>query len=113
MPFDASVMWKMADIVSALILLSSLILMAKFYQEYLEVGISEMRNWKLITLGFAFYVAVKTHFTFLSAFIGGNTMMDSQVAGYPFFIVAFLSVLVVTSAILVFLGFYGLIEDYL
>ncbi|MFB6294392.1 MAG: hypothetical protein ABEI97_01400 [Candidatus Nanohaloarchaea archaeon] len=113
MVLDPVVFWNLADIISAIVLLAALVLMAKFYQEYLEVGISELRDWKLITIGFAFYIAIKTHFTVMSNLIGHDLITGSPAVGYPWYIVAGLSVTLITASLLVFIGFYGLIKDYL
>lgn len=113
MPIDPVVFWNLADIVSAIILLAALVLMAKFYQEYLEVGISELKDWKLITIGFAFYIAIKTHFTVMSNLFGQDVLTGSTVVSYPWYLVAALSVVLLTASLLVFIGFYGLIKDYL
>ncbi|MDY6774163.1 MAG: hypothetical protein SVS85_03085 [Candidatus Nanohaloarchaea archaeon] len=110
MSMDPSVFWNLADILSAIILLAALILMAKFYQEYLEVGIAEVRDWKMITIGFAFYIAIKTHFTIVSNLTGG---VGGGVEGYPWYIVVILSVLLLSASIMVLIGFYGLVKDYL
>ncbi len=113
MALDPVVFWNLADIISAIILLAALILMAKFYQEYLEVGISELRDWKLITIGFAFYIAIKTHFTVMSNLLGQDIITRGGIHGYPWYIIAALSVTLITASLLVFIGFYGLIKDYL
>ncbi|MDY6769596.1 MAG: hypothetical protein SVU88_01350 [Candidatus Nanohaloarchaea archaeon] len=113
MALDAAVLWNLADIISAIILLAALVLMAKFYQEYLEVGIAELRDWKLITIGFAFYIAIKTHFTVMSNLVGEEILTGEAVVGYPWYAVAGLSVVLITASLLVFIGFYGLIKDYL
>ncbi|MDY6762052.1 MAG: hypothetical protein SVY41_03310 [Candidatus Nanohaloarchaea archaeon] len=113
MAIEPVVFWNLADIISAIILLAALVLMAKFYQEYLEVGISELRDWKLITIGFAFYIAIKTHFTVMSNLLGQEIVTGSAVVGYPWYVVVGLSVTLITASLLVFIGFYGLIKDYL
>lgn len=113
MPIEPVVFWNLSDIISAIILLAALLLMAKFYQEYLEVGISDMRDWKLITIGFAVYIAIKTHFTIMSNLVGSPIPGGSSVAAYPWYVVAALSVTLITASLLVFIGFYGLIKDYL
>ncbi|MCJ7478590.1 MAG: hypothetical protein MUP63_00235 [Candidatus Nanohaloarchaeota archaeon QJJ-7] len=113
MVIDPVVVWNLADVVSAIILLAALILMAKFYQEYLEVGISELKDWKLITIGFAFYIAIKTHFTVASNILGQDLVNQSRVLGYPWYLVVILSLMLVAASILVFIGFYGLVKDYL
>lgn len=113
MALEPVVFWNLADIISAIILLAALVLMAKFYQEYLDVGISDLRDWKLITIGFAFYIAIKTHFTVLSNLTGENIITSGGVVGYPWYVVAALSITLLTASLLVFIGFYGLIKDYL
>lgn len=113
MAADLTVFWNLADIISAIILLGALVLMVKFYQEYLEVGISELRDWKLITIGFAFYVAVKTHFTVLSHLFVTGSSAGSTVAAYPWYVVVFLAIVLISASLLVLIGFYGLVKDYL
>lgn len=100
-------LWNLAEIVSAIILLASLVLMAKFYREYLDINVQEMQNWKLITLGFAFYIAVKTHFTILT------NVSDVSIGVYPWYVVVFLSLALLSASLLVLIGFYGLVSDYL
>lgn len=107
MAIDVATIQTTAEIFSALILLAALVLMAKFYEEYLEMGVQEMNDWKLITIGFAFYIALKTHFSIFTELAG------ISITGLPLFLVgAYYLTLLVASAF-VFLGFYGLVKDYL
>lgn len=113
MAVDPVVFWNLADVLSAIILLVALLLMVKFYQEYLEVEIEELKDWKLITIGFAFYIAIKTHFTVISNLFTGTLIEGSAIEAYPWYLVAILSITLLTASLLVFIGFYGLVKDYL
>ncbi len=105
--------WNLADILSAIILLAALILMVKFYQEYLDVGISELRDWKLVTIGFAFYIAIKTHAPLLGYVIGPGGLSGGGIGAYPWYILAGMGLVLLTASVLVFVGFYGMVKDYL
>lgn len=107
MAINAVVLWNYAELFSAVILLAALALMAKFYEEYLEASVQEMNDWKLITIGFAFYIAIKTHFTILAG------VMDMSISSFPIAIVGLFGATLIVSSAFVFLGFYGLVKDYL
>lgn len=104
---NAEFLWNASEVLSALILLGALVLMVKFYEEYLEVGIEEMRNWKQITIGFAVYIALKTHVTVLSNAFG------VAIPAYPWYVVGLFGLILILASSFVFVGFYGLVKDYL
>lgn len=104
---DTVLIWNAAETVSAVILLAALILMVKFYREYLDIDIQEMQDWKLVIIGLAFYIGLKTHFTlFANAFGKG-------VAALPWQLVGLFGMGLILASSFVFLGFYGLVKDYL
>lgn len=107
MAVDIATIQTIAEIFSSLILLAALVLMAKFYEEYLEAGIQEMNDWKLITVGFAFYIALKTHFSVLIDIAG------TSIASFPLYLVLVYYLTLIVASAFVFLGFYGLVKDYL
>ncbi len=107
MTVDGAVIWSAAEVISALLLLAALVLMATFYREYLDVDLVAMRYWKLITVGFAFYIAVKTQFIVFSNAIGVS------VTEYPWYLVALFGLTLIAASALVLYGFYGLTKDYL
>lgn len=102
---DAIAFWHAAELASAVILLAALVLMARFYQEYLRPGGEERQDWIIITVGFALYIAVKTHFTLLSNAVG------VPIPAYPWYVVVFLGLAILSAAALVFAGFYGVLEE--
>lgn len=107
MEIEATHVQLFAEIFSALILLFALVLMAKFYEEYLELGVEAMNDWKLITIGFAFYIALKTHFAILTELAG------LVITELPMYIVVPYYLTLVVASSFVFLGFYGLVKDYM
>lgn len=104
---DTAIIWYVAEAISSLVLLAALVLMVKFYEEYLEAGIKEMRDWKLIVIGFAFYITIKTH---ISVFVN---VMGTSLSQLPVLAVSLIGITLVVASMLVFLGFYGLVKDYL
>lgn len=102
---DAVAFWHAAELASAIILLAALVLMARFYQRYLHPGGAEMRDWTLITVGFALYIAVKTHFTVLSNAVG------VPIPAYPWYVVTLLGLAILSASALVLIGFHGVIQE--
>ncbi len=107
MALDAASLQISAELFTAIILLAALLLMAKFYEEYLEMGVQEMNDWKLIIVGFAFYIALQTHFSVLTQ-LAGISLTD-----FPLYLITLYYITLIVASAFVFLGFYGLVKDYL
>lgn len=102
---DAVTFWRAAELASAVILLAALVLMVRFYQQYLRPGGEERQDWIIITVGFGIYIVVKTHFTLLSNAVG------VPLPAYPWYVIVFLGLAILSAAALVFAGFYGVLQE--
>lgn len=99
MAFDPTTFWNVAELASAIILFAALAVMVKVYRDELHPRAEELEDWKLVTIGLALYITVKTHFTVLSSLVG------IPLTAYPWYVTVFLGIALLAASLLVFLGF--------
>lgn len=104
MVLDPVVFWNVAEIGSAIILFAALAVMVKVYRDALHPRREELEDWKLVTIGLALYIAVKTHFTVLSSVAG------IPLPAYPWYVLLSLGIALLAASLLVFLGFLQILR---
>ncbi len=99
MDLGPTTFWNIAEIGSAVILFAALAVMVKVYRDELHPRREELQDWKLVTIGLALYIAVKTHFTVLSSLVG------IPVTAYPWYVTILMGGALLSASLLVFIGF--------